>query len=974
MIGQTLSHYRILEKLGEGGMGVLYRARDARLERDVAIKVLRPEALGDASRRHRFAQEAKAASALNHPHIVTVYDVGQVAVSGGQVDFIAMECVEGRSLGQVMAERRLGVSEAVDCAIQSVEALAAAHAAGIVHRDVKPANIMLTDAGRVKVLDFGLAKLARPNRSAEGGMTETGGDSATDTIAPPTREGALIGTTAYMSPEQADGKPVDPRTDIFSLGSVLYEMLTGRRAFQGSSQASLVTAILRDAPPSVKSMRKGVPRDLERIIRRCLAKDRDQRYASAGELLLDLIASRARITARASGWRAVVRQPRYVVPAILLGLATVSLAAWAWKRGAPARWARGSALAQIDRVGAGGDFYQAYWLARRAEPYLPGHPELARFWKERCFTATLRTTPPGADVFMKSYRAPDEEWKALGRTPLENLAMPFDMVRLRITKEGFEPVEVAFGHGPQSRSVLYTLDRKGTVPAGMVRVSGGPFAFRNHPRVALEDFWLDRHEVTNRAYKEFVDRGGYGSRDFWTQPFVKDGRTLSWEEATSSFRDATGRPGPATWELGTYPDGQGEYPVSGVSWFEAAAYAQFAGKGLPTFYHWFKATDVGRIFKTADTVFFSNFGGRGPVPVGSLGGTSPFGSQDMAGNVREWCATGSARERYILGGAWDEPAHVYASEDRRSPWARDAVNGFRCARYTTATAASLPAPVPLAWRDYSAETPASDEAFRAYASLYAYDRHDLEAVVEKAEEDEHWRREKVSFSAAYGGERMRAHLFLPRNAKPPYQTMVFFPTGEAWLPRSSDDYLRLSHFDFLMRTGRAVLHPIYKGTYERALPRGVGGRNEWRDLVVQQVKDVSRSLDYLETRPDIDDTRLGVLEISGNTEVLMLALESRIKVGVAHATGLSPRVVPAEIDVFNFAPRVRQPYLMLNGRYDSELPVEASQRPLFRMIGTPDRDKRFVLVESGHGVVRSPDRIRETVDWLDRYLGPVNRP
>jgi formylglycine-generating enzyme required for sulfatase activity/predicted Ser/Thr protein kinase len=971
MIGQTLSHYRILEKLGEGGMGVLYRARDARLERDVAIKVLRPEALGDASRRHRFAQEAKAASALNHPHIVTVYDVGQVAVSGGQVDFIAMECVEGRSLGQVMAERRLGVSEAVDCAIQIAEALAAAHAAGIVHRDVKPANIMLTDAGRVKVLDFGLAKLARPNRSAEGGMTETGGDSATDTIAPPTREGALIGTTAYMSPEQADGKPVDPRTDIFSLGSVLYEMLTGRRAFQGSSQASLVTAILRDAPPSVKSMRKGVPRDLERIIRRCLAKDRDQRYASAGELLLDLIASRARITARASGWRAVVRQPRYVVPAILLGLATVSLAAWAWKRGAPARWARGSALAQIDRVGAGGDFYQAYWLARRAEPYLPGHPELARFWKERCFTATLRTTPPGADVFMKSYRAPDEEWKALGRTPLENLAMPFDMVRLRITKEGFEPVEVAFGHGPQSRSVLYTLDRKGTVPAGMVRVSGGPFAFRNHPRVALEDFWLDRHEVTNRAYKEFVDRGGYGSRDFWTQPFVKDGRTLSWEEATSSFRDATGRPGPATWELGTYPDGQGEYPVSGVSWFEAAAYAQFAGKGLPTFYHWFKATDVGRIFKTADTVFFSNFGGRGPVPVGSLGGTSPFGSQDMAGNVREWCATGSARERYILGGAWDEPAHVYASEDRRSPWARDAVNGFRCARYMRAPPPALPQPVALAWRDYSTERPASDAAFRTYTSFYSYDRSDLEAVVEKREEDEHWRRERISFAAAYGNERVRAHLFLPRNAKPPYQTIVFFPTGEAWLPRSSD-YLRMSHFDFLMRTGRAVLHPVYKGTYERALPKEVEGPNETRDLVVQLVKDFRRSLDYLDTRPDIDHTRMGILEVSGSMQVLLLALDQRIKVGVAHGTGLPPSQEPAETDVINFAPRARQPYLMLNGRYDSELPVEASQKPLLRLMGAPDKDKKLVLVESGHGVVRSPERIRETVDWLDRYLGPVS--
>ena len=667
-----------------------------------------------------------------------------------------------------------------------------------------------------------------------------------------------------------------------------------------------------------------------------------------------------------------MRQPRYVVPAILAVLAAASLAAWTWKRNAPARWARGPALGEIDRLVARSEFYPAYWLARRAQPYLPGNAQLARFWKEGCFVATLTTSPPAADVFVKPYRTPDEVWKPLGRTPLENFAMPLDMVRLRITKEGFEPVEAAFGGGPQSRSVLYTLDPKGTVPAGMVRVAGGLFAFRNHPRVELDDFWLDRYEVTNRAYKEFVDHGGYAKRDYWTQPFVKDGRTLSWEEAVGSFRDATGRPGPASWELGTYPDGQSEYPVSGVSWFEAAAYAQFAGKALPTFYHWFKATDVGRLFKAADTVFFSNFRGRGPVAVGSLDGTSPFGSYDMAGNVREWCATGSARERYILGGAWDEPANAYAGEQRLSPWSRDAVNGFRCARYMAALPVSLPPPVALAWRDYSAEKPASDEAFRTYTSLYSYDRTDLGAVVEKVEEDEHWRRERISFDAAYGNERVLGHLFLPRNARPPYQTVVFFPTGEAWLPRSSE-YLRMSQFDFLMRTGRAVLHPVYKGTYERALPKDVEGPNEYRDLVVQQVKDFRRSLDYLETRPDIDHARLAVLELSGNMEVLLLALDKRLQVGVAHATGLSPSVVPAEIDAFNFAPRVRQPYLMLNGRYDSELPVEASQRPLFRLMGTPEKDKRFVLVESGHGVVRSPDRIRETVDWLDRYLGPVGR-
>jgi len=597
----------------------------------------------------------------------------------------------------------------------------------------------------------------------------------------------------------------------------------------------------------LKSLRRDVPRDLERVVRRCLAKSRDERYASAGELLLGLTACRARFAARASGWRAALRRPRYLVP-LAAALALVSLLAWTWRRGAPVRWAREVALPEIDRLVAGNDYYQAYWLARQAQPYLPGNPQLERFWKDRCFVMSLRTNPPGADVFMKSYRAHEGEWRSIGRTPLDGFQLPFEMLRLRITKEGFEPLDVSAAPVAGVRSVtMYTLDARGSVPPGMVRVAGGPFEFRNYAPVELDDFWLDRHEVTNRAYKQFVDQGAYRKRDYWKQPFVKDGRALSWEEAMVSFHDATGRPGPATWEMGTYADGQGEYPVGGLSWFEAAAYAEFAGKALPTFYHWYQATDLVRGFRFADILDFSNFGGRGPVAVGSLAGTSPFGNTDMAGNVREWCVTGSGRERYILGGGWDEPAHAYIYEERLSPWSRVAVNGFRCARYMAPLPGTLAATVAWTWRDYSAEKPASDEAFRSYRSFYSYDRTDLKAAVDNVEEAEHWRREKVSFDAAYGNERVQAHLFLPRNTKPPYQTVVFYPTGESEFLKSSDS-LRMSQFDFIIHSGRAVLHPVYKGTYERRLERGPSGPNEYRDFIVAQVKDFRRSLDYLETR------------------------------------------------------------------------------------------------------------------------------
>jgi len=342
----------------------------------------------------------------------------------------------------------------------------------------------------------------------------------------------------------------------------------------------------------------------------------------------------------------------------------------------------------------------------------------------------------------------------------------------------------------------------------------------------------------------------------------------------------------------------------------------------------------------------------------------------MAGNVREWCATGSSLERYALGGGWTDAAQEYIDETRVAPWSRLAVNGFRCARYSTPLPV-LAAPAREAWRDYAGEKPVSDEAFESYRHFYSYDRADLKATVDSVEESEHWRRETVSFDAAYGRERVPAYLFLPRDAKPPYQTVVFVPTGAAFVQRSSDS-LQMSHFDYLIRSGRAVLHPIYKGNYERITDEGDRGPNAERDLVVQQVKDFRRALDYLEARPDIDNARLAVLGVSGHFELYVLALDDRLKVGIAHAGGLAETRMPAEIDPINFAPRIHQPFLMLNGRYDSGFPVDLLQKPLLRLLGTPEKDRRHVLLETGHAVGVSLERARETVDWLDRYLGPVD--
>ncbi len=266
MIGQTLGHYRIESKLGEGGMGVVYKARDIHLDRSVAIKVLPPEAVSNPERKRRFVQEAKAASALNHPNIITIYDINR----DGSTEFIAMEYVEGKSLDAVIGRKGLKLSEALKYATQVADGLAAAHAVGIVHRDIKPSNLMVSEKGLVKVLDFGLAKLSEP---AQDDLL-----APTQTMQPRTEEGTIVGTVAYMSPEQAEGRKVDARSDVFSFGSVLYEMVTGRRPFQGETKLATLSAILSQEPKPVREMVPDAPVELERIITRCLRKDLDRRF------------------------------------------------------------------------------------------------------------------------------------------------------------------------------------------------------------------------------------------------------------------------------------------------------------------------------------------------------------------------------------------------------------------------------------------------------------------------------------------------------------------------------------------------------------------------------------------------------------------------------------------------------------------------------------------------------------------------
>lgn len=1026
--GTQIGLYKLIEQIGEGGMGTVWMAQQTDpVKRTVALKLVKA---GMDSKQviARFEAERQALALMDHPNIARVLD-GGTSVEGRP--FFVMELVKGISITKYCDEHRLTPRQRMELFVPVCLAVQHAHQKGIIHRDLKPSNVLVAhyDGKPVpKVIDFGVAKAT--------------GQSLTDKTLV-TGFGNIVGTLEYMSPEQAEINQldIDTRSDIYSLGVLLYELLIGSTPFSrrelGKAGILEMLRVIREEEPSKPSTKlstteglltlaanrgtepakltKLMKGELDWIVMKALDKERSRRYETAKSFARDVQRYLADEPVQACppsvGYRLgkFARRNRSAVLlsagfAVMVGILTSGSLLYRQATRDAHRKREETENAQrltqahekIPQIQAAIRQEQhliAFDLLKKIEPLIPNHPSLSELWDQCSETCVVTTDPEGVDVWLRPYDQPDASWRHVIQTSDRTVSVrvPRGEHLWRATKSGYREVT---GLRPPPKS-SFVLDREETVPSGMIRVpQGSParpgmgFTIAFQP-VGLPTYLIDRNEVTNSQFEQFVKASGYDRAEFWQDlRFIdEDGKATTWENVKPLFVDQTGRPGPAIWRNGVYPMGEGDHPVRGVNWFEAMAYARFAGKSLPTIYHWVQASQAELCVILAGNPFLkrSNFGAR-VRSVGSLSDHGLYGTLGMAGNVKEWCFNErDDGQRFILGGSCGEPIYTPLMLDSSLPIRRDELFGIRCVKFLNGEkgpAAAWEKSVRIPWPAPTIRDELLDDStFRlVIQDRYAYDRTaPLDAISEQTDEGD-WFHVTARINTAYRDskgrwERMTVHLFMPKGSVPNkgFQTVVYCPGSDAqMLPRIrplAEEY----GLDAIVRNGRAVAVPIYQGMYERrqAAPFDDDAKGS-EELRINVGLDLFRAIDYLQTRDDIDMNRIGYygFSLGADWAGCLAAFEPRLRAIVFEAGGLPNNPLRKDrplLEWRHYLPHLKAPVLMINGQADTVNPVQESQVPMFQLIGSPI--KEHYVHPNGHHMLPPDIKFEQILRWFDRHLG-----
>ncbi|MDC0577329.1 SUMF1/EgtB/PvdO family nonheme iron enzyme [Gammaproteobacteria bacterium] len=652
-------------------------------------------------------------------------------------------------------------------------------------------------------------------------------------------------------------------------------------------------------------------------------------------------------------------------------------------------WVNSYMLPQVKDYLSEDDNVSAWLTSSKINSFAPFFSSISNDSDDISALAEIKTQQDGVSISWRAY-ASNDEWRLIGRSPIQPLRLPRGILQFKLEKEGYEtsyfsssnpslklynsPVEFGWSLEP------INIQPQGSIPPGMTYIQGGNFipalTGAGVDPVYLHPFYIDKFEVTNKDFKGFMDAGGYSNSQYWVEmDFIKDGVSLSFEQAQEIMIDSTGMTGPAGWEVGTYLQGTENKPVTGISWYEALAYARYKGNILPPMYHWAKAAFPPdeiispispKLLKT------SNFSRERIEDIGQ--GEGAYGTFDMAGNAKEWVWNIFGGRGLTLGGAFDEPTYLASQTSPQPRMDRSLKNGFRTARLINPRDLN-PFGDPIetqAPKDLSFYKPMSDEVFKVYSRSFEVDSSKPKSKVIYVD-DSHpiWIKERISIEVGYNEEMMDMLIFKPKNSFGPSSPVVIHPGSNYYSTPPEIDDINPGEFslDFLIKSGKTLVWPAWKGSLNRMPATRSGGdrMRDFRNLYIAWVGDTNKTLDYLETRNDIDTDNIFYLGMSYgalfNTHTLLF--ENRYKGAILYVGGVFPTYPPL-VDGINHMPRIDTPFLMLNGEQDYLVPKSAAMY-FYQSTGTPEKDKKIVFYDSGHWPLPRNQMIKETLDFIKKY-------